>query len=212
VKFSNSRQAFVYPKIICLSCLLLAGPAGGAVEPDIEDAAINPLSDDESALNPAPFTPIFPVHIGRPLVINQLGEIVGSTTREPSSPAAGSLRFENLAVMSSPDDETYLSLLTDINQYEEALREREESRGAWDPTLAEELMAMGRMLQAQGDYNRALEIFTRAAHISRINHGLISMEQIAPVESMVETYIALNQWAEADRQQRYAFYVQTRAY
>ena len=169
--------------------------------------------DETDTSGPTASAAIQPIHIGGALILNPLGEVVGATMREPLAAAVNTqVRFDNPIIMGPPDEETYLNLAEDISNYEEMLQERELQRGAWDPTLAEELMAMGRMLQEQGDFNRALEIFTRAAHINRINYGLVSVEQIAAVESMVETYIALNQWAEADRQQRYAFYVQSRAF
>jgi len=218
----NSRQAFSDVRTICLSCLLLAAAPAWAAEPEVENSSIDPpisVQADETPLEDtgasaqAQAVPIVPIHIGNPLVFNQLGEIIGSTMRETLAAAASApVQFENPIMMGPPDEETFLNLAKDIRRYEGMLKEEEELRGAWDPTLAEDLMAMGRMLQEQGDFTKALDIFTRAAHINRINYGLVSVEQIAPIESMVETHIALNQWEEADRQQRYAFYVQSRAF
>jgi tetratricopeptide (TPR) repeat protein len=222
VKLPNSRQAFSDVRTICLSCLLLSAAPAWASEPNAEstptDPPINaqadefPLLEETDAAAQAGSVPIVPIHIGNPLVVNQLGEVTGSTMRAPLSTASTQVQLENTVTMGPPDEETFLSLAGDIRRYEEMLDAEEELRGAWDPTLSEDLMAMGRMLQEQGDFYRALEIFTRAAHINRINYGLVSVEQVAPIESMVETHIALNQWQEADRQQRYAFYVQSRAY
>jgi tetratricopeptide (TPR) repeat protein len=228
VKLPNSRQAFSDAKIIFLSCLLLAAPSVWAAQPPadisltdpqtaeapLEEASLEEIPADEANASAQMGIPtITPLYIGTAQILNQLGEVIGSTMREPLSGSADTAaQFENTLIVGPPDEETYLNLVGDINRYEEMLREEEELRGAWDPTLSEELMAMGKMLQEQGDFNRALEVFTRAAHINRINYGLVSMEQIAPIESMVQAHIALNQWAEADRQQRYAFYVQSRAF
>jgi len=222
VKLLNSSQLFLETRILCLSCILLAASQSWAADLDAENSGINPpinAQADETPLDEiyaiaqTASVQMEPIHIGNALVLNQVGEVIGSTRREPLDGSANTpLSSANSIITGPPDEQTYMSLLEDIGRYEEMLQAGEELRGVWDPSLSEDLMAMGRMLQEQGDFNRALEIFTRAAQINRINYGLISIEQIAPIESMVETYIALNQWQEADRQQRYAFYVQTRAF
>ncbi len=227
MKLPNSRQAFSDARAICFSCLLLAAPQSWAADLDVENSQVNSPVSTQANNSQADHTlpeeaetsartdsePIEPVHIGSALIINPLGEVIGTTVREAVTASTNiQMQFNNPIIMGPPDEETFLNLAEDINHYEDMLQERQEQRGAWDPTLAEELMAMGRMLQEQGDFDRALDTFTRAAHISRINHGLVSVEQIAPIESMVETYVAMNRWEEADRQQRYVFYVQSRAF
>lgn len=116
--------------------------------------------------------------------------------------------FANL----DPEEQAYLQRLQDIDSYEQALEELEFQGGAWSAQIAEELTTLGSLLHQQGDYEESIEIFDRAVHVNRVNHGLYSPEQIPLVEKMVESHVALGQWKEADEQQQYAFYVQNKAY
>ena len=116
--------------------------------------------------------------------------------------------FANL----DPQEQAYLQRLQDIDSYEQALEELEFRGGAWSAQIAEELTTLGSLLHQQGDYEESIEIFDRAVHVNRVNHGLYSPEQIPLVEKMVESHVALGQWKEADEQQQYAFYVQNKAY
>ncbi len=166
--------------------------------------------------------PISAVGIGRPIPLSEFMEplLLPSLFSEALddedamlSAAVAAEQAQSLPDLQSlSEDEAFMQRQLDITSYEELLENMELQGGAWDQTLSEELMSLGDLLQQQGDFNRALDVYTRAAHINRINHGLISVQQVEPIERIVDTHIAMNQWQEADRQQRYAFYVQSRAY
>lgn len=112
----------------------------------------------------------------------------------------------------SLEQQAYLERLQDIGSYEQALEELEYEGGAWSQDVARELETLGGLLLQQGEYEQAVKVFDRAVHINRVNHGLFSPQQVPLVERVVESHVALGQWKQADEQQQYAFYVQTKAY
>lgn len=87
----------------------------------------------------------------------------------------------------------------------------EDLGGVWDQNLVEQLTALGRLHQQQGEHAEAIALFQRAMHINRINAGLHHMGQVDAVQSLVESHAALANWEEVDLYQDYLFYVQQRA-
>ncbi len=151
-----------------------------------------------------------PLLFGRPFALNQLGEPLPPLLPRTEEPQT--LIPQDSPLVTELDEAMYLERQDRVKAHEARLAELELEFGVWDRVLTGELMSLGSVLQELGEFDGALAAFTRAAHINRINYGLTSVEQIAPIERMVKTHIALNQWEEADRQQRYAFYIQSRAY
>ena len=49
-------------------------------------------------------------------------------------------------------------------------------------------------------------------HVSRVNTGLNTVDQIPIVQNMIDSHAALGQWAEVDLYQNYLFYIQQRTY
>ena len=99
-----------------------------------------------------------------------------------------------------------------IRDYDNTLLDIEGRGGVWAPGLIEQLSAQGRLQQLQGDHVTAVTTFDRAMHINRINQGLHSTEQVPIVQELIESYTALEDWANADLYNNYLFYVQQRAY
>ncbi|MFT4863753.1 MAG: hypothetical protein ACI95C_002987, partial [Pseudohongiellaceae bacterium] len=110
------------------------------------------------------------------------------------------------------DDPEFRRRMATIAQYSEAVRATELDGGAWDSGLAEDLAVLGGMFQLQGDHAQAIETFDRVVHISRINNGLHSIEQIPAVEQMIESYLATSDWEKADLYYNYLFYIQDKAF
>jgi len=87
-----------------------------------------------------------------------------------------------------------------------------ESRGDfWDPRIAESMTSLGMLLQREGRHEEAIDALDRAAQVSRINHGLYSLEQAPLLALQVDSHLALERWAEADRLMRNHFYIHVRA-
>ncbi|GJM13078.1 MAG: hypothetical protein DHS20C12_14810 [Pseudohongiella sp.] len=99
-----------------------------------------------------------------------------------------------------------------IRQYDSVVAEIELDGGAWAGGLVEELSAMGALHQQQGNHIAAIETLDRAVHINRINSGLYTLEQIPAIEQLIQSYMALGDWEQADMYNNYLFHVQQKAY
>jgi tetratricopeptide (TPR) repeat protein len=98
-----------------------------------------------------------------------------------------------------------------IIQLRAAIEAQEAPGDSWRPEIAESLLALGQALQAAGEHAEALTELERSVHISRINHGLFSQQQLPAILLQVDSHLALEQWDDADSLRQYAFYVQSRA-
>ncbi len=119
---------------------------------------------------------------------------------------------EPLPLADPQDDAEFLRRLDSIRQYSSAVDSIEQTGGAWDRALVEELSAMGSLQQQQGEHAEAIETLNRAVHVNRINAGLHSLEQIPAIETMIDSYIAIGDWGNADLYNNYLFFVQRKAF
>jgi len=206
---------------LVLAGLLLSSPTGVVQAQDPRDArtdlgAVMAASAAASEAGTVEATPLVEVlHLEPPIALDRLGEqqaearISAFMQTAPVPEVTGiAPEFANL----SPQQQVYLQRLQDIGSYEQALEELEYEGGAWSQDVAQDLETLGSLLQAQGQYEQAIKVFDRAVHINRVNHGLFSPQQVPLVERVVDGHVALGQWRDADQQQQYAFYIQTRAY
>ncbi len=99
-----------------------------------------------------------------------------------------------------------------MRNYEGTIASIENNGGAWDRALTEELVALGVLQQQEGAHPEAIETLSRAMHVNRINEGLHTLGQVAMVERMIDSYVALGDWSNVDLYQNYLFYVQQKAY
>ena len=99
-----------------------------------------------------------------------------------------------------------------IREYNSTVTDIELDGGAWDGSLVEELASLGRLQQQQGNHIGAIETLDRAIHVNRINSGLYTLEQIPVVEQLIQSYMALGNWEQADIYHNYLFHVQQKAY
>jgi len=99
-----------------------------------------------------------------------------------------------------------------IENYSSRVAEIESLGGAWDLELTEELTALGRLQQQLGDHRAAITTLTRAMHVSRVNAGLHSLQQVPVVEAMIQSFGELGDWGQVDKYQNYMYFVQRRAY
>ena len=97
-------------------------------------------------------------------------------------------------------------------EYRDLIAQTETAGGAWSADLVEQLSAIGSIQQSQGDHLSALRSFDRAMHVTRVNAGLDTVNQIPIVQNMIASHSELKQWSEVDTYQNYLFYIQQRAY
>ncbi len=205
--------------MLIIAAVLLGSAAGGTLAQDVREArtdlstvmAANAAAGevDESA----PLVQV--LHLEPPILLSRVDSEEASAMVAAFMQPAPAPQIENpLPVFAdlSLEQQAYLERLQDIGSYEQALEELEYEGGAWSQDVAQELETLGGLLLQQGEYEQAVTVFDRAVHINRVNHGLFSPQQVPLVQRVVEGHVALGQWKEADEQQQYAFYVQTKAY
>lgn len=112
----------------------------------------------------------------------------------------------------APSGELNLDQSLSLQQFQEAVNAIEYQGGAWDIALTENLSSIGEIYQQQGMYQEAIDSFSRAMHVSRVNFGLNSLDHIPLVERMVDSYLALGDWESANQYQDYLYYTQSREY
>jgi hypothetical protein len=116
----------------------------------------------------------------------------------------GGLGFEDSREpeLVSPDATIYQFYITDL-----------ESRfGAYAPGLSEQLLGLGTAYQEQGLYEDAVKVLKRAVHLSRINSGLHSAEQIPILQRLISALVAAGDYEAADERQYYLYRVQRELY
>lgn len=101
-------------------------------------------------------------------------------------------------------------LMEDVRKYQDRIVELEQTQGAYADGLTEHLLGLGLALQRNGDHERAVEVFKRGVHLSRINDGLDSSRQMAMLQGEISSHIALGALATADERQRYLFRIQAK--
>ncbi len=224
MKLSGIGMAFVAALFMSAVNVVCAQQFGATTNSSVQLDRLNPtdinssvnVSADTDENSEAPDDPVIAkiLHFEPPVALMEI-ETMGmldlsavSSEQRESDPSAQVSLFTNF----SPEEQAYLQRLQDIDSYEQALEQLEFEGGAWSDQIAEELTTLGTLLQEQGDYEESLEIFDRAIHIRRVNQGLFSPQQIPLVEQLANSYVALQQWKEADEQHQYAFYVQLRTY
>ena len=121
-------------------------------------------------------------------------------------------RADSLAEMMAAESEAAIARLEAIGNYNAVIADLEGDGGAWNDGLVEELTSLGTLLQQQGSHEEAIKVFDRAIHINRINLGLHTVEQVSAIESKIQSYLALDQWQDADLTFEYLYYIQRRAY
>ena len=78
--------------------------------------------------------------------------------------------------------------------------------------LSEQLLSLGRAQQYEGDHPSAVDSFNRAMHISRINEGLYSLNQVPIIERLIESHVARGDWEEANKSHDYLYWLHKRNY
>jgi len=89
-----------------------------------------------------------------------------------------------------------------INAYVDAVGDMELEEGPFSNDLFEDLFSAGLLAQQIEDHSRALDFFTRAQRISRINDGLNNLDQIPIMQAMEVSYQAGNQDSKVDEIQQ----------
>lgn len=84
--------------------------------------------------------------------------------------------------------------------------------GAYDQRQVEPLKDLAGQKQELGEYQQALVLYTQALHISRVNNGLYHEAQIAILDNIINSQIALRDWKAVDDRYAYLEHLYRRLY
>jgi hypothetical protein len=100
---------------------------------------------------------------------------------------------------------------TEQERLKQTVQALEATGDTWHPMIAESMISLARLQQAEDNHTEALATLERAVHISRVNHGLFSLQQGPAIKMQVESHLALGEWEEADSLEQYHFYIHSRS-
>lgn len=92
--------------------------------------------------------------------------------------------------------------------YLEDALEADAGFGPYSTQQAIELSRQGAAYQAQARYTSAIEAYTRAVHLLRVNEGLETPLQVPLLQQIIESLLAQDRVVEADNYQNYLFRIQ----
>ena len=95
---------------------------------------------------------------------------------------------------------------------ERYIRAIEAAHYRYHPDLVEPLTLLGDAQFGQQRVDRALETYSRALHIRRVNNGLFAPEQVAVVYKQADVLKAIGNLEEAGNREEYAYSVLLKAY
>lgn len=104
------------------------------------------------------------------------------------------------------------SISTTPAQYQDSILDYELEGGVYDYRLIEAYSGLGSAYQALDEHELAIEAFSQALHVNRVNNGLYNAAQLPIVSELVESYLSLGDFADANQQQEYLIFVEQKVY
>jgi len=173
--------------------------------------SFNAAAQSSSNLNFLIFEPV-PIQVTQPQTSTDT-LAVSIVTELVKLPSAGAVTLSDWVATNINTVEPGTELLQqNITSYEASIQNLELSEGIFSEQLPQQLLALGSALQDSGDPDAALEFYDRAAHITRVNQGLFSTQQIPILERIIDNYLSRGDMESADEQQRYMFYLQQKSF
>lgn len=83
--------------------------------------------------------------------------------------------------------------------------------GPFNDHLSQQLVGLGSDYQRREDHEQALNVFKRAIHINRINEGLYNLNQVAILDHIIDSNIALRRWNKVYDINRYLIWLNERS-
>ncbi len=96
--------------------------------------------------------------------------------------------------------------------YLERILELEAENGAYNNALVEQLLSLGQAYNDLGNHTQALDVFSRALHINRVNEGLHNINQLPILDQIIKTNTALNDYDALNKNYGYMVWVYGRNY
>lgn len=98
-----------------------------------------------------------------------------------------------------------------LGVYRNYIQSMETSGGAFASGLTEQLLGLGLNLQALDRHVEAAAVLKRGVHVSRVQSGLYSADQIPLLKAEIRSLTALQRFDEVDEHQRYLARVESEA-
>ena len=133
-------------------------------------------------------------------------------TIELSALPSNSAADQNNAINPAVNFIDRAALGSSLAQFEESILQFELEGGVYDYRLSEIYLAMGTNYLQQGEAQLAVDAFSQAIQLSRINNGLFTADQLPIVEALVESYLHLGDIASANVNQEYLLYITQKIY
>ena len=103
-------------------------------------------------------------------------------------------------------------LTQSIARYETRIAELEAAEGPHAAELVEVRQSLGLLHQQAGDHGQAIAVLRDALQAARVNQGLHSMSQVAILEAIIDSNVALDAKDELRRNYEYLFWLYQRNY
>ena len=111
-----------------------------------------------------------------------------------------------------PPDPAAPGLTRSIAAYEKQITELESAAGPHAEPLVEARSSLGMLYQQAGDHGQAITVLRDALQSVRVNEGLYSMNQLAILEAIIDSQVALGARDELRRNYEYLFWLYQRNY
>lgn len=91
--------------------------------------------------------------------------------------------------------------------YQHSIEILETTEGIYDERLVRPLVGLGVVYNAAGQYSEGLLAFQRAQHVTHRRHGVYNLDQTEILDGQTQSFLGLDEFAEADRSQRLALVI-----
>jgi hypothetical protein len=131
-----------------------------------------------------------------------------STNASPdANSTSAATPLSNTAVATQDVQATPAPTQADIERYQAQINSTLETNNLYADLLREQYQALGKLYQAQGDHEKAIDTFEKAMHVDRINQGLFTQRQLPLVASLIDSYLAMADFEEVNNLQEYLYFI-----
>ncbi|MGS2724353.1 energy transducer TonB [Porticoccus sp. GXU_MW_L64] len=78
----------------------------------------------------------------------------------------------------------------EVDKLRAVIEDQEADQGAYGEAMAESLLGLGRALQQVGEHDEAIGTLNHSLHVSKVNHGIYSIQQEPALRALINSYEA----------------------
>jgi len=147
------------------------------------------------------------------LVINPAVDVVADDKQPGLAKSEAATSNDILPITEMNIIDSDLSLVgtgPSIKDYEKLIDELEGSGGVYQVQLSEVLLGLGLAYRSLNQHTDAIAVLKRSLHITRVNDGLYSIDQLPILEQMIQTNTDLEDWESLDQNYQYLYWINRR--